>query len=204
MVVTLHVFIIHHSLSFITVAASSSLNGISQPKRMGHAPRMGCMDAWMASLAAGNGNAVSQLTNLARLESQGWLSVSAHRVLLVQGCPEMSVAMFVVVAVVVAESAPQPPAPLALLQGMLQTQISVHPTPFNLNAPCREPLCSKLTTKPESTLRMHGVKGMSTSRTSYLIPRRSPTSAVRVYELLKSVGVCENRDGWLVAWGFCG
>ena len=31
---------------------------------------------------------------------------------------------------------------------------------------------------------------------------------VRGYELcaasVLSVGVCENRDGWLVAWGFCG
>ena len=38
---------------------------------------------------------------------------------------------------------------------------------------------------------------------SCILNTRSPDSSYKRASVL-SLGVCENRDGWLVAWGFCG
>ena len=52
--------------------------------------------------------------------------------------------------------------------------------------------------------------GSSVCMRKFVYDKGSSSRAYRVYVLnlpaasVLSVGVCENRDGWLVAWGFCG
>ena len=59
--------------------------------------------------------------------------------------------------------------------------------------------------------------GVEIQCTQYMQVHVHPTHAQRQYlhahpllrlcvcaESVLSLGVCENRDGWLVAWGFCG